>query len=116
VITVVSGSDKIGGTPTLAVSFERIELPGGKDLPISGEITQKGKSDTARDTVKIVGGTAAGAIIGDKVIKGKNGKIIGGILGGAVGAVAAEKTGTEVEMTEGTALTLILDTPVEITK
>jgi len=116
VITVVSGSDKIGGTPTLAVSFERIELPGGQDVPISGMISEKGKSDTARDTVKIVGGTAAGAIIGDKVIKGDKGKVLGGLLGGAVGAVAAKKTGTEVQMAEGTALSLVLDTPVEITK
>lgn len=116
VISVVSGSDKIGGTPTLAVSFERLELPGGQDVPISGEISEKGKSDTTRDTVKIVGGTAAGAIIGDKVIKGKKGKVLGGLLGGAVGAVAAKKTGTEVEMLEGTALAVILDTPVEITK
>jgi len=116
VIKVVSGSDKIGGTPTIAVSFDRIELPGGQDVPISGEITEKGKSDNTRDTVKIVGGTAAGAIIGDKVISGKKGKLIGGLLGGAVGAVAAQKTGTEVKMEEGTALALILNAPVEITK
>jgi hypothetical protein len=116
VIEVVSGSDKVGGTPALGISFDIIELPGGKDIPISGSITQKGKSDTARDTVKIVGGTAAGALIGDKVIKGKKGKIIGGVLGGAVGAVAAKKTGTEVEITEGTAMAVTLDAPVEITK
>jgi len=116
VVKVVSGSDKIGGTPTLAVSFDRLELPGGQDVPITGEITEKGKSDNTRDTVKIVGGTAAGAIIGDKVIKGKKGKVIGGLLGGAVGAVAAQKTGTEVEMAEGTAFSLTLDAPVEITK
>jgi hypothetical protein len=116
VIKVVSGSDKIGGTPTVAVSFERIELPGGQDVPISGMISEKGKSDNTRDTVKVVGGTAAGAIIGDRVIKGDKGKVIGGLLGGAIGAVAAKKTGTEVEMLEGTALTLVLDTPVEITK
>ncbi|MEJ0098310.1 MAG: glycine zipper 2TM domain-containing protein [Pseudomonadota bacterium] len=116
VIKVVSGSDKIGGTPTLAVSFDRLEMPGGKDVPISGEITQQGKSDTARDSVKIVGGTAAGAIVGDKIIKGKKGKFIGGLLGGAVGAVAAQKTGTEVQMTQGTALSVVLGAPVEITK
>ncbi len=116
VIKVVSGSDKIGGTPTLVISFERLELPGGKDVPISGEITEQGKSDNARDTVKIVGGTAAGAIIGNKVIKGKKGKLIGGLLGGAVGAVAAQKTGTEVQLEQGTALAVTLDTPVEITK
>jgi hypothetical protein len=116
VIQVVSGSDKVGGTPTLGISFDRLELPGGKDVPIAGTITQKGKSDAARDTVKIVGGTAAGAIIGDKAIKGKKGKIIGGILGGAIGAVAAQKTGTEVQIDEGTTLAVVLDAPVEITK
>ena len=42
--------------------------------------------------------------------------MIGGLLGGAVGAVAAQKTGTEVEMAEGTALSVTLDAPVEITK
>jgi hypothetical protein len=116
VIKVVSGSDKVGGVPQIGISFDRLELPGGKDVPIAGTITQKGKSDAARDTVKIVGGTAAGAIIGDKVINGKKGKIIGGLLGGAVGAVAAQKTGTEVKIEEGTTLAVVLDSPVEITK
>jgi len=116
IVKVVSGSAKVGGTPTLAISFDILEMPGGQDVPISGEITQKGKSDTGRDTVKIVGGTAAGALIGDKVIKGKKGKFIGGLLGGAVGAVAAQKTGTEVQMEEGTALAVTLDAPVEITR
>jgi hypothetical protein len=114
VVKVVSGHEKVGGTPQLAIAFERLELPGGQDVPISGEVTQKGKSDNTRDTVKIVGGTAAGAIIGDKVIKGDKGKIIGGILGGAIGAVAAQKTGTEVQLAEGTALAIALAAPVEI--
>jgi hypothetical protein len=116
VIKVVSGSDKIGGTPTLGITFDRVELPGGADVPISGTLTQQGKSNNTRDTVKIVGGTAAGAIIGDKVIKGKKGKFIGGLLGGAVGAVAAQKTGTEVQIEEGTNFAVALDAPVEITK
>jgi hypothetical protein len=116
VIKVVSGSDKVGGTPTLGITFDRVELPGGTDVPIAGTLTQQGKSDTTRDTVKIVGGTAAGAIIGDKVIKGKKGKFIGGLLGGAVGAVAAQKTGTEVQIDEGTNFAVTLDAPVEITK
>lgn len=115
-VKVVSGSDKIGGVPTLGMSFERLELSGNKDVPLAGEITQSGKSDTGRDTAKIVGGAAAGAIIGSQVKKGDKGKVIGGLLGGAVGAVAAQKTGTEVELAEGTALNLTLSAPVEITK
>lgn len=116
VAVVESGSDGIGGKPTLVLSFDRLELPGGKDIPIAGQITEKGKSDTVGDTAKIVGGTAVGAVIGDKVIKGKKGKIIGGILGGATGAVVAQKTGTEARIQAGESLTLTLDAPVEITK
>lgn len=116
VIKVVSGSDKIGGVPTLALYFDRLELPGNVDVPLSGEITQSGKSDTGRDVAKIVGGAAAGAIIGGEVKKGDKGKVLGGLLGGAIGAVAAQKTGTEVELVEGTALSLTLAAPIDITR
>jgi hypothetical protein len=116
VTNVVSGSNKIGGVPTLGITFDRLELPGGKDVPISGEITQQGKSDTARDTVKIVGGAAAGAILGHQVKGGDKGKVLGGLLGGAIGAVAAQKTGTEVKLPAGTALSIALAAPVEITR
>ena len=116
VIQVVSGSDKIGGVPTLAVHFDRLELPGGHDAPLTGDITQSGKSDTGRDTAKIVGGAAAGALIGHEVKGGDKGTVIGGLVGGAIGAVAAKKTGTEVKLDEGTALTLVLGAPMEVTK
>jgi hypothetical protein len=116
VIKVVSGSDKIGGTPTLVVAFDRLELPGGRDVPINGEITSMGKSDNTRDTVKIVGGAAAGALLGDQVSSKDRGKVIGGILGAAACAVAASKTGTEVEMAEGMAISMALTAPVEVTR
>jgi Glycine zipper 2TM domain len=116
VTDVVSGSDKIGGIPTLGLRFERLELAGGADVPIDGVISQKGKSDTGRDTAKIVGGAAAGAILGHQVKGGDKGKVLGGLLGGAIGAVAAQKTGTEVTLTEGTELGIALAAPVEITR
>ncbi len=116
VTDVVSGSDKIGGVPTLGLRFERLELPGGVDVPIDGVLTQKGKSDTGRDTAKIVGGAAAGAILGHQVKGGDKGKVLGGLLGGAIGAVAAQKTGTEVTLAEGTEFTIALAAPVEITR
>jgi hypothetical protein len=114
VTDVVSGSSKIGGVPRLGISFDRLELPGNRDVPISGVITQKGKSDNARDTVKIVGGAAAGAILGHQVKGGDKGKVIGGLLGGAIGAVAAQKTGTEVKLAAGTELSIALASAVEI--
>jgi Glycine zipper 2TM domain len=114
VTDVVSGSSKIGGVPRLGMSFDRLELSGNRDVPISGVITQKGKSDNARDAVKIVGGAAAGAILGHQVKGGDKGKVIGGLLGGAIGAVAAQKTGTEVSLAAGTELAISLAAPVEI--
>jgi Glycine zipper 2TM domain len=115
VTDVISGSAKVGGIPTLGMRFDRLELAGGKDLPISGEITQKGKSDRARDTVKILGGAAAGAVLGHQVESNDKGKIIGGLLGGAVGAVAAQKTGTEVQLPADTAMSIALGAPLEVT-
>lgn len=114
VISVVSGSDRIGGTPGLVLAFDRIELPDGTDVPIAGEFEEKGKSDTARDTVKIVGGAAAGTLIADQISKKDRNRVIGGIIGAAAGAVAAKETGTEVTLQEGTALTLVLSAPVEM--
>ncbi len=114
VTDVVSGSSKIGGVPRLGMSFDRLELPGNRDVPISGVITQKGKSDATRDTVKIVGGAAAGAILGHQVKGGDKGTVIGGLLGGAIGAVAAQKTGTEVKLAAGTELEISLASSVEI--
>jgi hypothetical protein len=115
VASVVSGSSKVGGTPSLAMRFERIELADGQRLGITGDVVEKGRSDNLRDTAKIVGGAAAGAIIGKQVGgKGDGGKVIGGLLGGAIGAVAAKKTGTEVEVTEDTPLYISLTAPIEV--
>ena len=114
VVKVVSGSDRIGGTPALVLAFDRIELPNGDDVPISGEFEEKGKSDNTRDAVKIVGGAAAGTLLADQVSKKDRNRVIGGIIGAAAGAVAAKETGTEVKLDEGTTLTLILSAPVEM--
>lgn len=114
VVKVVSGSDRIGGTPALVLAFDRIELPNGDDVPIAGEFEEKGKSDNTRDTVKIVGGAAAGTLLADQVSKKDRNRVIGGIIGAAAGAVAAKETGTEVKLDEGATLTLILSAPVEM--
>jgi hypothetical protein len=113
VTEVVSGSKRIGGTPTLAMNFDGIELENGETVPISGKVVQQGKSDTGRDTAKIVGGTAAGAIIGHQIDDDK-GKVIGGILGGAAGALAAKKTGSEIDVPAGTVMAFVVDQPFQV--
>lgn len=113
VTEVVSGSQKIGGIPTLGLTFDRLTLTGADTVAISGRIVQQGKSDTARDTAKIAGGALVGAVVGHQIDDDK-GKLIGGILGGAAGAVAAKKTGTEVEIPSGTVVGFLLDDSFEV--
>ncbi len=113
VTEVVSGSQKIGGIPTLGLTFDRLTLTGADTVAISGRIVQQGKSDTARDTAKIAGGALVGAVVGHQIDDDK-GKLIGGILGGAAGAIAAKKTGTEVEIPSGTVVGFLLDDSFEV--
>ena len=113
VTEVISGSSKIGGTPTLALAFDGITLASGVTVPITANTVQQAKSETAKDTAKIVGGAAAGAVIGHQIDHDK-GSVIGGILGGAAGVAAAQKTGGEVELPAGTVLTVAIDRPFEV--
>lgn len=114
VTDVISGSNKIGGVPTLGLRFDSLLLDDGQRLAINGELVEQGKSDTGRDAAKILGGAAAGAILGHQVKSNDGGKIIGGLLGGAIGAVAARKTGTEVQLAAGSQLTIALGSSFEV--
>jgi hypothetical protein len=104
---VISGSKAIGAIPMIGLKFDSLALR-GQQIPIRGELKEQGKSEKGQDTAKILGGAAAGAILGHQVKKGTSGKVIGGLLGGAVGAVAAKKTGSEVQLASGSTLTITL--------
>jgi len=105
---VISGSNAIGGTPMLGLRFDHLQLNDGEQMAISGELRQEGNSEKGQDTAKILGGAAAGAVLGHQVKHGSGGQIIGGLLGGAIGAVAAKKTGTEILLASGSTLTIAL--------
>ena len=101
VTDVTSGSKKIGAVPQLKIDFTQLVVADGRTQPVAIRVSQKGQSEKGRDTAKIAGGAAAGAIIGHQIDDDK-GKVIGGLLGGAAGAIGAQKTGTEVEVAPGT--------------
>jgi uncharacterized protein YcfJ len=111
---VTSGSQKIGAVPALRIDFTQLVVADGTSTAINARAVQKGQSEKGRDTAKIAGGTAAGAIIGHQIDDDK-GKVIGGVLGGAAGAIAAQKTGTEVELPAGSTLTATLRADFEYT-
>jgi Tfp pilus assembly protein PilX len=100
VTEVTSGSKKIGAVPALKIDFTQLVVADGKTMPVAIRINQKGQSEKGRDTAKIAGGTAAGAVIGHQVDSDK-GAVIGGVIGGVAGAIGAQKTGTEVVLPAG---------------
>jgi len=117
VTQLVSGSDKVGGVPTLVVTFDSLEAANGATVPIVAKYRKQGDSDTARDAAKVVGGAAAGAVIGHQVDDEGNsdrGTVVGGILGGAAGVAAAQNTGGEVKIRAGTVVTAPTETSFSI--
>ncbi|MBL8268541.1 glycine zipper 2TM domain-containing protein [Steroidobacter sp.] len=106
---VVSGSSQIGAVPALGLRFDQLELADGRQMAIRGELQQLGTSEKGADAAKIIGGAAAGAVIGHQIKHGNKGKVIGGILGGAAGAMVAKNTGSEVQLQAGSQLTIVLE-------
>jgi hypothetical protein len=115
VTDVISGSRSIGAIPTIGVRFNQLELEGGQTVPITGDLVEEGKSERGQDTAKILGGVAAGAVLGHQVKTNNRGKVIGGLLGGAIGAVAAKKTGSEVTLPAGSTVTITTGEPFTVT-
>jgi FKBP-type peptidyl-prolyl cis-trans isomerase len=105
VYKVISGSDRVGTTPKLTLIFDSLVASNGATVPIAAKFQQLGKSEKGKDTAKIVGGAAAGAIIGNQVKGGGGGSVVGGLLGAGAGTAVASKTGNEVEVPAGTVVT-----------
>lgn len=114
VTEVVSGGAKIGGVPTLGLTFDTLTAEDGSQVPISARFVQQAKSDTGKDAAKILGGAAAGAVVGHQVKKDDKGTIIGGILGGAAGAAAAKNTGGEVRLPAGTVISVTTESSFQV--
>ncbi len=113
IVQVISGSKKVGGTPTLGIAFDSLVAVNGASVSINAPYTQVGKSETGKDTAKIVGGAAVGAIIGHQV-SDKNGSVVGGLLGGAAGTAAAKNTGGEVVLAAGEVVNVSTQSSFEV--
>jgi hypothetical protein len=105
VTQVISGSDKIGGVPTIGLRFDTLVAADGSTQTINASYLQQSKSETGKDTAKILGGAAAGAVVGHQVDDDK-GTVIGGLLGAGAGAAVAQKTGVDIKLTAGQVLSV----------
>ncbi len=105
---------KIGGRAELVVRFTRLQLPSGDEVPIDAGASWIGKSEKGKDAGTIAGSVIGGAILGHQV-DGRNGKIVGGILGGAAGTALAHQTrGRPLVVPAGTAIVVELEDPVRV--
>lgn len=98
----------------LEVEFDQIEFSDRTRTPMRSRVISLRENIDQGGTAQKAGlGAVLGAVIG-KVIGGTKGALVGLIVGGT-GGIAASK-GEEVEMPEGTILTLRLDRPLPITR
>jgi hypothetical protein len=96
----------------LDLSFDTLTIPGHPRMDIRTRvISMKEDLDKGDTAVKAGMGALLGAVLGSAV-GGKTGAIIGLVVGGG-GAVAASK-GEDVEIPEGTVLTLRLERPLTV--
>lgn len=112
-VTEAQPLKEIGGQARLALSFNRLVLPGGQEVGITTSFAEAGRSETKKDAATIGGSAAAGALLG-RILGGKGdrkkGTVIGAIVGAAVGTAVASRTpGEPVEIPAGTVVNLSLD-------
>ncbi|HYO14049.1 MAG TPA: glycine zipper domain-containing protein [Thermoanaerobaculia bacterium] len=116
-VTEATPLRKVGGRARLGLEFTDVVLPSGSTIPIDASFVEQGRSETGRDAATIGGGAASGAVLG-RILSRKDrsrGAVIGAIIGAAAGAVIASRTpGEEIEISQGTVVTLALDEEVEI--
>ena len=96
----------------LDLAFDTLTLPGGSRMDIRTRVISIKEDIDRSDTIKKAGmGALLGAVLG-KVVGGTKGALIGVVVGGG-GAVVATK-GDDVELPEGSVLTLRLERPLDV--
>jgi hypothetical protein len=96
----------------LDLTFDTLSLPSGSRMDIRSRVISI-KEDVDRGDTARKGGMGAllGAVIG-RVVGGTKGALIGLVVGGAGGIVASK--GDDVELPEGSVLTLRLERPLTV--
>lgn len=112
--TVVSAepADRPARGGKLDLAFNTLELEDNTRVDVRSRVVSISESIDRSETGQKAGiGAALGALLGS-VIGGKKGALLGLIVGGAGGAITSR--GEEVELPEGTILTLRTERPVTI--
>jgi hypothetical protein len=115
-VTGVERSAKVKGRASVAVRFNRIDLPGDRDRESiqTATITRLAAATKKKDATKIGIGAGAGAVIGG-IMGGGSGAAKGAAIGGGAGTGAVLATrGDEVRLPAGTPLSIKLTAPLTV--
>jgi hypothetical protein len=121
-VTVARASGNSGENAELRVRFDDLTVE-GQSYPVALTITQaanvvtKGRDDTGDKALKIGGGAAAGALVGQLIVKNTTATLIGAAVGAAAGT-GLQMTQEDVDayIPEGSEMTVRLDEPLTVRK
>jgi hypothetical protein len=112
VVQAAEAAERPSKAGRLDLRFDTLTIPGSPRMDIRTSVVSIKEDTVTGDTAKKAGmGALLGAVLG-KVVGGTEGAIIGLVVG-AGGAIAATK-GDDVELPEGSVLTLRLERPLTV--
>jgi len=112
VVQAAEAAERPSKAGRLDLRFDNLTIPGSPRMDIRTSVVSIKEDTVTGDTAKKAGmGALLGAVLG-KVVGGTEGAIIGLVVG-AGGAIAATK-GDDVELREGSVLTLRLERPLTV--
>jgi hypothetical protein len=114
-VTAARRPGKVKGRGYVAIRFTELDTPGAGTTRIStAAIARRAPATKQKDTVKILGPAAAGAVIG-RIAGGKDAAAKGAVIGGAAGTGYVLSTrGEEVRIGKGADLSVKLTAPITI--
>jgi hypothetical protein len=114
-VTAARRPGKVKGRGYVAIRFTELDTPGaGKTRISTATIARQAPATKQKDTVKILGPAAAGAVIG-RIAGGKDAAAKGAVIGGAAGTGYVLSTrGEEVRIGKGADLSVKLTAPITI--
>ena len=95
VIAEVKSAKRFGGQAMVSINWTSVTLPRGGTLAVEGNLAAYAKSEKGKDTAKIAGGAAAGAILGKWLGGDSKDAAVGAAVGGGIGTAVASKRGDE---------------------
>jgi hypothetical protein len=111
IVSSVEPATRTNRTAKMTLSFDQVTI-NGRAYPMRGTVTNAIQGEGIKgDLPKAGAGAAVGGLLG-AVLGGGKGAVLGAIIGGG-GTVAATE-GKQVELPQGTTLTIRIDSPLDV--